>query len=152
MANFIELFISFHGRISRQSWWLGTVILFPLSIAGAALLDPARHSLVSSVVLPPNLAATIWSLLVVFPMTAITVKRFNDRDWPNWLGYGYGLIASVQIIALHFGFLAGPALSTREAIYVSIFGLLGLFIVIVNGFLRGTSGPNRYGPDPLQSS
>ena len=152
MANFIELFTSFHGRISRQSWWLGIVILFPLSIAGAALLDPARYSLVSSVVLPPNLAATIWSLLVVFPMTAITVKRFNDRDWPNWLGYGYGLIASVQIIALHFGFLAGPVMSTRETIAIAIFGSLGLFIVIVNGFLRGTSGPNRYGPDPLQST
>ncbi len=152
MANFIELFTSFHGRISRQSWWLGIVILFPLSIAGAALLDPARYSLVSSVVLPPNLAATIWSLLVVFPMTAITVKRFNDRDWPNWLGYGYGLIASVQIIALHFGFLAGPVMSTRETIAIVIFGSLGLFIVIVNGFLRGTSGPNRYGPDPLSSA
>ena len=152
MANFIELFTSFHGRISRQSWWLGIVILFPLSIAGAALLDPARYSLVSSVVLPPNLAATIWSLLVVFPMTAITVKRFNDRDWPNWLGYGYGLIASVQIIALHFGFLAGPVMSTQETIAIVIFGLLGLFIVIVNGFLRGTSGPNRYGPDPLSSA
>ena len=85
-------------------------------------------------------------------MTAITVKRFNDRDWLYWLGYGYGLIASVQIIALHFGFLAGPALSTREAIYVAIFGLLGLFIVIVNGFLRGTPGPNGYGTDPLQST
>lgn len=152
MANFIELFTSFHGRISRQSWWLGIVILFPLSIAGAALLDPERYSLVSSVVLPPNLAATIWSLLVVFPMTAITVKRFNDRDWPNWLGYGYGLIASVQIIALHFGFFAGPVMSTRETIAITIFGLLGLFIVIVNGFLRGTSGPNRYGPDPLSSA
>lgn len=152
MANFIDLFTSFHGRISRQSWWLGIVILFPLSIAGAALLDPERYSLVSSVVLPPNLAATIWSLLVVFPMTAITVKRFNDRDWPNWLGYGYGLIASVQIIALHFGFLAGPVMSTQETIAIVIFGLLGLFIVIVNGFLRGTPGPNRYGPDPLQST
>jgi uncharacterized membrane protein YhaH (DUF805 family) len=28
--------------------------------------------------------------------------------------------------------------------------VIGLAAIIDNGFLRGTDGPNRYGPDPLQ--
>jgi len=152
MATVIELFTSFHGRISRKSWWLATVTLSSLGIAGVVLLDPARFSFDPSGVPPPNWAVTIWSLLLVFPMTAIMVKRLNDRDWPNWLGYAYGLIIAVVVIALRFGFRSAPDMSTGEWIAFLIYSLLGWFVVINNGFLRGTRGPNRYGPDPLQST
>ena len=152
MGNVIKLFTSFNGRINRASWWLGVVAIVVLSVGGTLVLNPDYYSFEPGVVPNPNWAATIWGLLLVFPMTAITVKRFNDRDWPHWLGYAYGLLAAVQVVGQHFGFLAGPGISITEAIGLIIVVLVGLFVLIDNGFLRGTKGPNRYGPDPLQST
>ncbi len=152
MGNVIKLFTSFSGRINRASWWLGLVIIVVLSVGGTLVLHPGLLSLDPDAVATPNWASTIWSLLLVIPYTAITVKRFNDRDWPNWLGYAWGLIGVVQVIAQRFGFLAGPDISMTEAIALAVLGLVGLFVLVDNGFLRGTPGLNRYGPDPLQSA
>jgi uncharacterized membrane protein YhaH (DUF805 family) len=30
-----------------------------------------------------------------------------------------------------------------------LLSIAGLFVFVENGFMRGTDGPNRYGPDPL---
>ena len=153
MADVIKLFTSFHGRISRKSWWLGTVIITILSLSGTIVLNPDALSLDPNVVAQPVWAETIWELLLIIPYAAIAVKRFNDRDWPNWLGYACGLIMAVLYVAPHFGFFAfEPDMSMREAIAALVLFLLPLFALIVNGFLRGTPGPNRYGPDPLQST
>lgn len=153
MANFIELLTSFRGRISRKSWWLGFVIIMILSIAGTLVLHPDAFSLDPDVAWTPNWAATIWGLLLIIPYTAITVKRFNDRDWPNWLGYGVGLTAALLTIGQHFGFFTfGPDMSTTEGIVGLVLYLPLLFALIDNGFLRGTKGPNRYGPDPTPSA
>ena len=130
MANVIEIFTSFRGRISRKSYWQGTVILIGLSAAGSLIWSD-----------------TIWQLVLIFPSTALAVKRINDRDWPNWLGYACGLIAVLYYIPL-----AGPEISMTEIIAASILALPLLFAMIDNGFMRGSSGPNGYGPDPLQST
>ena len=138
----IALLTSFRGRISRKSWWIGTVFLINLSVVGVIFWSRG-----------PIWVHTIWQLLLVFPTTAITVKRFNDRDWPNWLGYGVGLTAALLTIGQHFGFFTfGPDMSTTEGIVGLVLYLPLLFALIDNGFLRGTKGPNRYGPDPLSST
>jgi uncharacterized membrane protein YhaH (DUF805 family) len=31
-----------------------------------------------------------------------------------------------------------------------IFGIYAIYMLIQLGFLKGTAGPNNYGPDPLQ--
>ena len=153
MPNLIEFFTSFSGRISRKSWWIGYVILLVLGLGGTLLLNPSALSLDPVAVYQPNWADTIWSLLLLIPYTAITVKRFNDGDWPNWLGYAVCLILALSILGDQFGFVNyGPELSTTDWIYLVVIMLISLFVLIVNGFLRGTTGPNRYGPDPLQST
>jgi uncharacterized membrane protein YhaH (DUF805 family) len=32
----------------------------------------------------------------------------------------------------------------------TITGIYGIYLLVVLGFLKGTAGPNNYGPDPLQ--
>ena len=51
---------------------------------------------------------------------AVSAKRWHDRDKSAW----WILIVLVPVI--------GP-----------------IWVVVENGFLRGTIGPNRFGPDPL---
>jgi uncharacterized membrane protein YhaH (DUF805 family) len=139
LANVIELFTSFHGRISRKSWWIGYVILMVLGWGGQLLINPG---LFTTAVPQPDWAATIWAFFLLIPFTAIMVKRFNDGDWPNWLGYAIALIFVLLNIASHFG-------GATKLMFYIVVGIGG-FLFIVNGFLRGTRGPNRYGPDPLQ--
>jgi len=76
---------------------------------------------------------------------AVGVKRLHDRDKSGWwilLFYVapsvLGSIANTREQPLA-GFVLGVA-----SFAISIWGLVEL------GFLRGTVGPNRYGPDPLQ--
>ncbi len=62
------------------------------------------------------------SLALLYPSLAVAAKRWHDRDKSGW----WNLIVLIPLV--------GP-----------------LWYVIECGFLRGTDGPNRFGPDPLGS-
>jgi len=63
-------------------------------------------------------AEVVANLLIVWPAAAITVKRWHDRDKSGW----WLLINLVPIVGV-------------------------IWSLIENGFLRGTEGTNRFGPD-----
>lgn len=145
-----DYFLSPHGRISRQEYWLGMVAMMAATILGAAMLDPAGLTGPPGEVRPPSLAATLWSLLFAWPTTAVTTKRFNDRDWPWWLGYALGAGMTAFVVANYFGFLLDPdRMAPLERTVMVVAAVSFLWALIENGFQRGTPGPNRYGPDPL---
>lgn len=145
----VNLLTSFGGRINRKSWWIGAVIVTVASIAGTLLLNPGLLDISSPTTPPATLPDMIWSLIWVVPMTAITVKRFNDRNWPNWLGYLLGLLTAAYYVASYFGFMGDPSTFTplEHALFWPLFGF-AMFALVDNGFLPGTPGPNQYGPSP----
>jgi len=63
------------------------------------------------------------AVAVLWPWIAIHAKRWNDIDKSGW----WTIINLVPIIGL-------------------------LFSLVVNGYLRGTQGRNRFGDDPLANS
>ena len=67
----------------------------------------------------PERAERWVNLLIAWPAIAISVKRWHDRDKSGW----WVLIAFVPLIGQ-------------------------LWLLVVNGFLRGTRGPNRFGEEP----
>ncbi len=147
MTGIVELLTTFGGRIGRQQWWIGFVIVLLGSIVGTLLFDPA--SITSDVPTPPSWPDTIWQLAWLWPGTAITVKRFNDRGWPWWLGYVISAVTLIFILPPHFGLVIEPGVGgTREVISWLVLAVL-LLTFIDNGFIRGTAGPNHFGPDPL---
>jgi len=75
-----------------------------------------------------GLIILLYSLAVLIPTIAVTIRRLHDRDMSGWW-YGGLLIASFIPIV---NFLA-------------MIGNLVLFVILL---LPGTPGPNRYGPDP----
>ena len=147
MPIFVLLF-RFTGRISRSAWWLGFSIGLAAVIIGSLVIDPGVWTAEPPRAPIPLLA--LWDVAWVIPMTAITVKRFNDRDWPNWFGYVVGVLGLALILAEQAGFLVDPD-AASAADWVIFFVAVVIFCAafIDNGFLRGTPGPNRYGPDPL---
>ena len=147
MTNVIELLTSFKGRISRARWWIGFVITLIASVAGTVLFNP--QAIFGEGVPPPNWPDTLWQLALLIPGTAITVKRFNDRDWPWWPGYALAAFAALIYLLPHAGFAIDPDADWTGAILFWAFFLILIAAFVDNGFLRGTRGPNRYGPDPL---
>lgn len=143
------LLFSFTGRISRSAWWLGFLIGLVASIIGSLIIDPGVWTAEPPRAPVPLLA--LWDVAWVIPMTAITVKRFNDRNWPNWFGYALGVLGLVLILAEQGGFLVDTdAASTADWVIFSAAAIIFFAAFIDNGFLRGTDGANRYGPDPLE--
>ena len=148
----LNLFFGFSGRIGRKRWWLGTLAIAIGSIAGTLLIDPGVLDFQRPDPRIPNWSDTIWQLALVIPATALMVKRFNDRNRPHWLGYAFGIFGALLTAGPHFGLFDPERPGTIETAVTIIFALAFLFAFIDNGFLRGSSGPNRYGPDPLNET
>jgi uncharacterized membrane protein YhaH (DUF805 family) len=75
---------------------------------------------------------------------AVGVKRLHDRDKSGWwillFWLGPSILGSWQTAAPDLG---GGFILALAA------GALGIWAFVELGCLRGTPGPNRYGPDPL---
>lgn len=70
-----------------------------------------------------NLIAIIFALAILYPAICIAIKRCHDRDKSGW----WILIVLIPFIGI-------------------------IWYIVEFGFLRGTDGPNQYGPDPLETA
>lgn len=137
------LLFSLRGRIRRRDWWIGVLALNGLYLLGTAVLvGRAGGELLSDG--PASPAETALSLLLIWPATAMGVKREHDRDRSGWMamlmsGAAPGLFTLASAFAV-----PGWAL-----IVLGLFALAGLvWSVLVLGILDGTAGDNRFGPSP----
>lgn len=146
-----QLLFSFQGRINRKPWWLASLAVGAVAIvvvvaiiiaAGGAILSDDPMAAVGAL---GGLIVVVIVLLVplIWIGLALGAKRLHDRNksaW--WLVVFYLVPAVLDGIGNHLEG-AGFILSIG-AFAISIWGLIEL------GFLRGTVGPNQYGPDPLE--
>ena len=51
---------------------------------------------------------TVWQIALLYPLTAITVKRFKDADRPAWLGYWFAPFGVALYLGPHIRQLSGP--------------------------------------------
>jgi uncharacterized membrane protein YhaH (DUF805 family) len=61
-----------------------------------------------------------FALVALYPAICVSIKRWHDRDKSGW----WVLIGLIPIIG-------------------------AIWVLIECGILKGTEGPNRFGPDPL---
>ena len=148
-------YINFKGRAQRSEYWWFTLF----SIVVSVILG-----IIASVVPVLTFLEWVYSLAVLLPSLAVTVRRLHDTERPAWLLLVYLAIALAWIIG-------GIVLAVIDGIqnpevldadiqessgfipYVIICGLIslaGVVTLLVLCALPGTRGPNRYGPDPLQ--
>ena len=178
MNGFVQNFIGFEGRLNRQPFWLSAIALTVVSIVISLVILPLIGLNVlpnfSPLVTdgdPAQIAAALadgqriagWVSLVLYlvflyPIAAISIKRRHDRNNNGldvWIYLGLGTLLQL-LTALGIGMTTveiggtvlpapGPIVSTLTI----ILGLYGLYLLVVLGFLKGTPGPNQYGPDPL---
>jgi uncharacterized membrane protein YhaH (DUF805 family) len=154
---------TFDERIGRQKFWLGVLCVVVAHTIVAALLMAAGlrqvDTIVGSVQVNGNAAENftsinmtllpwasfVLSLLSAVPMVAISIKRRHDR---NFSGVDVIAFAGLMLFSQFLNTLGTPTgwFATTLGLVLTVWGLC-LFILI--GFLKGTTGPNQYGPDPL---
>ncbi len=140
---------SFRGRFSRGAYWVMVLaniaamaaILLLFAVLGTVAPDPALTTAMS-VLAGLAIVAQVWIIL------AAMVRRLHDRDKSAWWILVFAVVPSIlQGIGQAAGRLedggVAAAISWVAASAVSIWGLIEF------GFLRGTTGGNRFGPDPL---
>ena len=136
-----DLFFSFQGRINRQLYWLAVGFMTALLVALANIDYEAGKSKINVIGLITLVAlfAAMWASL------ALAAKRLHDRDKSNWWMVIFYLIPAVlRFFAEEMG--GAGIVFTLVSLGFTLWGFVEV------GFMRGTSGPNRYGPDPLDMS
>lgn len=118
-----RLLFSFDGRVGRTPYWL--VLLAVLFIDSVAFGAVDGFELLDGDTIAVERKDRFWALPVVLPSLwiglVVTVRRWHDRNKSGW----WVLVNLVPVV-----------------------GWLWTFVEC--GFLRGTTGPNRFGQDPLR--
>jgi len=141
------LFLSPEGRIGRQAFWIGWLVLLGVNVVAGWL---------------PVIGWAI-SLVTIYSSVCIHSKRLHDMGQTGWwqvlpwvLGtvLVFGAIASVGISAIMAGVEGGEP---SMALLASIGGLLMSFFIAFAVWLAftlwvgcstGVTGENKYGPMP----
>jgi uncharacterized membrane protein YhaH (DUF805 family) len=122
-----DLLFGFQGRANRAKWWLVALAIFVVemivfaALFGGVAMSGDPEQIRAAVMAPLALIVlVVFGVVATWVSLAVAVKRYHDRNKSGW----WILIVFVPVIG-------------------------GLWYFIECGFLRGTPGPNSYGPDPL---
>jgi len=109
----VWLYFDPRGRIGRATFWRhGMLALLVLDVVAIALLQIVGFD--------ADFAEKWATWALMWPLIALSAKRWHDIGRPGWF------------------------------VLVNLVPAIGQLVALVcNGFLRGTRGPNKYGPDPL---
>ena len=121
-----SLLFSFQGRVNRAKFWLVHVVMWVVllivfsAILGSAAMSSDPQAALQSVGAVGGIILLVVYILALWIGLAIAAKRWHDRNKSAW----WILIVFVPVV--------GP-----------------FWYLIECGFLKGTTGANKYGSDPL---
>jgi len=145
------LLFSFTGRINRGRYWLAVLIytavwttFIAASLVWLGGLDIDNLFSFAGAGLVIWLIGFLLFIVLTWSGLAVGIKRLHDRDKSGWwillFWLGPSMLGGWQTTTPN---LTGGFLLSLAAGAIAIWGFVEL------GCLRGTSGPNQYGPDPL---
>lgn len=136
--NWQHLFFSFSGRTSRRDFWIGI-----LGLVGAGIVTG---------LLP--VVGQILGLALLYPSTALMVKRLHDFGRSGWLAAVplvpavlAGAIALLAATAMSNPATMGTALAAAglAALVSTVAMLVGLAFLLWIGTREGNAGTNAFG-------
>ena len=158
-----NLLFSFKGRINRKPWWLATIaaglaasvvtaiIKIAARSSGQTALDPVTNQVEPTAIF--GVLVGVIGLVNLWVAFALSAKRLHDRDRTGWW-----LILQLLILILAVILVVVTIAVPQEqgAVWYALAGAACLAVFVISvwlfvqiGFLRGSQGPNRFGPDPL---
>jgi uncharacterized membrane protein YhaH (DUF805 family) len=144
--NPIQLFTNVDGRISRQMFWLGIVAI---TVIGLPVIGVAAY-------LGGGTAGAIANLFFLWCGFALSAKRAQDRGKHYlFIAAYFALLAFVTNLSASQTKMMGRMAAEPSPLLIVVsllFLAYVIFLFIELGLRRGTVGPNRYGPDPLEQT
>jgi|RhiMethySRZTD1v2_1073278.scaffolds.fasta_scaffold1726181_1 uncharacterized membrane protein YhaH (DUF805 family) len=147
LPPFLHDLLTFRGRMNRARYWRAVLTVLCISVAVAIFAGLLRA--IGNV--PMAAVAVFWGVLLIafaVPCYFIAIKRLHDRNKSgHWLWLfclAPGALNLMGKMAVAQGATPVGMALMLAGIGVSIWGFLEI------ACLRGTTGPNRFGPDPLQ--
>jgi uncharacterized membrane protein YhaH (DUF805 family) len=133
----MELFFSTEGRIKRTQFWIGFIVLIVIGIF-VSIISAAISEWISA----------LFSLILLFPAAALTLKRLRDRGRKNLTAWLIAYLApgtlSNLLQAAGIGFekqeFAGVTVSSPTllgTILLTLSFVVFIVAVIDLGFLKG---------------
>ena len=133
---------SFEGRSNRAKYWLFALLGTIFSLVLVAIVFGGGFSMAAWVV------AAVLYLGLLYSAVAVGVKRLHDRDKSGWwlliFYFGPGILDGVGRLTDASAISVAHMVLSVASLAVAVWGIVEL------GILRGTRGPNQYGPDPLE--
>jgi uncharacterized membrane protein YhaH (DUF805 family) len=122
-------YVTFGGRASRSEYWWWVLFIILSSIVVGIVESALGLGSGAVTELEGGLSASyaggplsiIWSLANLLPGIAVGVRRLHDTDRSGWW------------------------------LLISFIPLIGAIVLLVFFCTKGTTGPNRFGHDPLGS-
>ncbi len=138
--NWLYLFNSFDGRISRQPFWIAMAVLIVAELLGHFVAEELQGDRLSAIV----------DLAFTYPELAVAVKRGHDRNLPLWLIGAFFAASALLDLLTVLGLAGTTEQPSMIALLIALpFTIFGIALLVELGFRKGTPGPNQYGPDPL---
>jgi uncharacterized membrane protein YhaH (DUF805 family) len=143
--SMMQLLFSFQGRLNRKPYWtivitVTVVFILLLLLALVALREYGLEFLpVTIAILVLLYIPLIWIGL------ALGAKRLHDRDKSAWWLLVFYALPTI---------LSTAADRMEDAEFILLHAVsfgISVWAFVELGCLRGTVGPNRYGPDPLSA-
>jgi uncharacterized membrane protein YhaH (DUF805 family) len=135
----LKRYADFSGRSSRMEYWMFSlllaiiafvlVLIFALTAGFKGMLssdgsDPSAMFSGSIVIF--SILSLIFVAAIIVPSIAVTVRRWHDMDKSGWMMLLFIVLGMIPVV-----------------------GILASIANIVFMCLPGTSGPNKYGEDPV---
>jgi uncharacterized membrane protein YhaH (DUF805 family) len=153
--SLLTFLFSVHGRMNRGPFWAVRIAQVLGWIACILFIYVFVHSYRGTppgnewYMLAVGFAAIVICALMIWSDVAISAKRLHDHDKSAWwllLVYSSGVLIALATAVDHAGFDGvGPVSPFLHLAGRSIF----IWASVELGYLRGTVGPNRFGPDLL---
>ena len=137
-------YLSFQGRSNRKRFWLTALSLLGLIFASSLITAVTRLvPLLSLIVIPFWLAFLVASI-------ANGARRLHDRNKSAWWLLLFSGLPTLLMIPAELAQHGPPDDFQAAAAALAALGLpFSVWGFVVMGCLKGTTGPNRFGDDPL---
>lgn len=111
----LRQYVDFQGRARRTEFWMFTLFSVLISIV-LGIIDGLAGLQIGAIGI--GVLGLIYSLFVLLPSLAVTVRRLHDTDRSGWW------------------------------ILIGLVPFVGIIVLIVFEVLEGSRGGNRFGQDP----